>query len=146
MAGAKNKTQLTEASIDGFLDTIADEQQRTDSRKVVEIMQRATGEAPKMWGSAIVGFGMQHLKYESGREMDWMVLGFSPRKANITFYVHSNSPNEPKFLEKLGKHKISGSCLHVKKLTDIDENVLEKLVADSFKHIKKTALPPVLTN
>ena len=90
-----------------------------------------------MWGPAIIGFGLRHLKYESGREMDWMIIGFSPRKGNITFYMHSGSPNESKLLEKLGKHKISGSCLHVKKLSDIDEQVLGKLVADSFKHIKK---------
>ena len=135
MADAKNKTQQTEASVDEFLNQIADDQQRTDSRRVVEIMQNATGEKPKMWGPAIVGFGIRHLKYESGREMDWMIVGFSPRKANITFYVHSASPYEGELLEKLGKYKISGSCLHIKQLTDIDEKVLTALVSDSYKHI-----------
>lgn len=102
-------------------------------------MERATGVVGKMWGPTIVGFGMRHLKYESGREMDWMVVGFSPRKGNITFYVQSGSPNESKFLEKLGKHKISGSCLHIKKLADVDEQVLEKLVADSYRYIEENA-------
>ena len=139
MSKANNKTQLTEASVEAFLNTVADEQQRADSFKVVEIMGRATGQTPKMWGPAIIGFGLRHLKYESGREMDWLIIGFSPRKGNITFYVHSASPNESKFLENLGKHKISGSCLHIKRLTEIDELVLENLIADSFKHIKKSS-------
>ena len=139
MANAKNKTQLTEANVDKFLDTITDEQQRADSTRVVEIMRKATGEEPKMWGPAIVGYGLRHLRYESGREMDWMIIGFSPRKGNITFYVHSGSPKESKLLEKIGKHKISGSCLHIKKLADIDEKVFIDLIADSFQHIKKAS-------
>ncbi len=137
MAKANNKTQLTEASVEAFLDTIADEQQRADSRWVVEIMHRVTGELPKMWGPAIVGFGLRHLKYESGREMDWMEIGFSPRKANITLYILSSSLDQSKYLEKLGKHKVSGSCLHIKRLTDIDEKVLEALIKEFFQFIRK---------
>lgn len=139
MANANNKTQLTDASVDVFLGSIADPQQRVDSTKVVQIMERATGEKAKMWGPAIIGFGLRHLKYESGREMDWLIIGFSPRKGNITLYIKSGSPNEEKLLEKLGKHKISGSCLHIKKLADIDESTLENLVSDSYKHIKKSS-------
>ena len=137
MAKANNKTQLTDASVEAFLNSVSDQQQRVDAFRVTEIFKKVTGEEPKMWGPAIIGFGLQHLKYDSGREMDWMVIGFSPRKGNITLYVHSGSPNEGKFLEKLGKHKISSSCLHIKKLADIDEQVLENLIEDSFKHIKK---------
>ncbi|MEP6947454.1 MAG: DUF1801 domain-containing protein [Acidobacteriota bacterium] len=139
MANAKNKTQLTDASVDEFLDSISDERQQSDSRRVLVIMRNATGEEAKMWGPAIVGFGMRHLKYESGREMDWMILGFSPRKGKITFYVHSGSPNESKFLEKLGKYKISGSCLHINKLTDINEKVFTELITDSYGFIKNTS-------
>ena len=81
MAKVENKTQLTEASVEAFLNTVTDEQ-RADSYRVIEIMQRVTGESPKMWGAAIIGFGVQHRKYDSGREMDWMLVGFSPRKGN----------------------------------------------------------------
>ena len=80
MADAKNKTQLTDESVEIFLNNVADEQQRADSLKVDEIMRRVTSEEPKMWGAAIIGYGLRHLKYDSGREMDWMVIGFSPRK------------------------------------------------------------------
>lgn len=100
-------------------------------------MERTTGEGAKMWGPAIIGFGLLHLKYASGRELDSPIVAFSPRKANITFYVQSGSPNEDKLLEKLGKHKISGCCLHIKKLADIDEQILEKLVTDSYQHSRK---------
>src|SRR5476649_2708120 len=87
MAKANNKTQQTAGSAEDFLNSLADEQQRADSFKVLEMMRRVSGEEPKMWGPAIIGFGVRHLKYESGREMDWMIIGFSPRKGNLTLYV-----------------------------------------------------------
>ena len=137
MADANNKTQLTEVSVEKYLATVLDEQQRADSFRVAEIMQNVTGEPPKMWGPAIVGFGLRHLKYDSGREMDWMEIGFSPRKGNITLYVLSKSLDQTDFLEKIGKHKASGGCLHIKKLADIDEKVLEKLIKGYLAFIKK---------
>ena len=137
MAAANNKTQLTDDIVDKFLSSVADEQQRADSIKVCEMMQSSTGEKPKMWGPAIIGFGLRHLKYESGREMDWMEIGFSPRKSSITLYVLSKTLNQAPLLEKIGKHKASGGCLHIKKLTDIDEKVLKKLIEDYLAFIKK---------
>lgn len=136
MAKADNKTQLTDASVEAFLTSVSDEQQRDDSLRVIEIMRRVTGEIPKMWGPAIIGFGLQHLKYESGREMDWMEIGFSPRKANITLYILSSSLDQSQHLEKLGKHKVSGSCLHIKRLADVDEKVFEKLISEFFQFIR----------
>ncbi len=138
MADAKNKTQLTEANVGTFLESVADEQQRAGSKRVVEMMERLTGEKGKMWGPAIVGFGMRHLKYESGREMDWMEIGFSPRKGSISLYVLSKSLDQSPFLEKLGKHKASGGCLHIKKLSDVDEKVLENLITHYLDFIKKS--------
>lgn len=135
MADAKNKTQMTEASVEDFLGTLADEQ-RGDSRSVVEIFRRATGEGPKMWGPAIIGFGLRHLVYESGREMDWLEIGFSPRKGNITFYIGTGFPMFDELTARLGKHKVKGSCMHIKKISDVDEAVLEQLVEASIKHIR----------
>jgi hypothetical protein len=97
-----------------------------------------TGEEPKMWGPAIVGFGNRVLKYETGREFDWMIAGFSPRKANMTLYVICDSPKQPELLAKLGKHTSSVSCLYIKRLSDVDEKVLEKVIKDSFMHTKKS--------
>ena len=140
MAKANNKTQQTDASVEAFLDTVADGQQRADSHRVIEMMLRATGEPPKMWGPTIIGFGLRQMKYESGREMDWMLIGFSPRKGNITLYVLSKTLDQDPFLEKLGRHKASGGCLHIKKLTDVDEKVLEELIGDYLSFVKKGGL------
>ena len=133
MADANNKTQLTEASAEDFFNTISDEQRRADSLKVDEIMRRVTGEEPKMWGTGIVGYGLRHLKYESGREMDWMVIGFSPRKSNLTLYVGLGGDNRyDDQLARLGKHKTGKGCLYINKLSNIDEAVLEELISASF--------------
>ncbi len=133
MADANNKTQLTEASAEDFFNTISDEQRRADSLKVDEIMRRVTGEEPKMWGTGIVGYGLRHLKYESGREMDWMVIGFSPRKGNLTLYVGLGGDNRyDDLLARLGKHKTGKGCLYINKLSNIDESVLEELISASF--------------
>ena len=133
MAKADNKTQITEASAEDFLNALADEQQRADSLKVDEIMRRVTGEDPKMWGTGIVGYGLRHLKYDSGREMDWMVIGFSPRKGNLTLYVGLGGDNRyDDQLARLGKHKTGKGCLYINKLSNIDEAVLEELISASF--------------
>mgnify|MGYP001233740925 CR=1 FL=1 len=138
MADAKNKTQLTDASVAEFINSIADDQQRADSIKVDEIMRRVTGEKPKMWGPSIIGYGLRHLKYDSGREMDWMIIGFSPRKGNLTLYVgigakHDDATNYDELLARLGKHKTGKGCLYINRLSNIDEAVLEELISESFR-------------
>jgi hypothetical protein len=130
MAKSELKTKQTDASVDAFLDSLADEQQRDDSRAIVEIMQRITGEKPKMWGPAIIGFGSTTLKYSSGRELDWMKLGFSPRKGNIVLY---GMASDAKAAKDLGKFKTGKGCLYIKRLADVDEKVLSNLVNDSYK-------------
>jgi len=137
MAKANNKTLLTDACVEAFLNTVADEQQREDSFRVLEIMRRFSGDEPKMWGPAIIGFGLRHLKYESGREIDWMIVGFSPRKANLTLYGLLGLPEQDALLEKLGKHSTGKGCLYIKHLSDVDEKVLANLIKDSVKRIKK---------
>ena len=97
---------------------------------------RITGEKPTMWGPAIVGFGSRELAYATGRELDWPIIAFSPRKQNMTLYVICNSPKQPALLAKLGKHSTSVSCLYIKKLADVDEQVLEAVVKDAYKHSK----------
>ena len=137
MAKAENKTTQNEGDVRSFLDSVVDEQQRADSFKVLEIMQRVSGEEPKMWGPAIIGFGLRHLKYDSGREMDWMMIGFSPRKGNLTLYVGLGNDNRyANQLARIGKHKTGKGCLYINKLSNIDENVLEELVTASFKNNK----------
>lgn len=131
MAKAELKTKETGANVEKFLNGVADEQQREDAFRVLEIFKRVTGEEPKMWGPAIIGFGSRVLKYESGRELDWPITAFSPRKGNLTLYVLNRSHKQPELLEKLGKHKTSGGCLHIKRLSDVDGRVLEKLIKDS---------------
>ena len=138
MAKAQNKTIETEDSVDDFLSSIADETKRSDSAKLVRIFERVTGEKPKMWGSAIIGFGNRRMKYESGRELDWLITGFSPRKGSLTLYVANGSDEQMKMLERLGKHKVSGGCLHIKQLADVDEKVLEKVIKDSGRNVKKS--------
>jgi len=133
MSKAELKTKKTEASVDDFLDTVEDETKRDDCRKIAELMEKATGTKPKMWGDAIVGFGEKYLKYASGRELDWMLVGFSPRKANITLYLNQGQGWNEDLLTKLGKHKAGMGCLYIKRLSDIDEKVLIKLIEESVK-------------
>jgi hypothetical protein len=137
MAKAQNKTTETENSVDDFLTSIADETKREDSARLVKIFEKVTGEKPKMWGPTIIGFGNRLMKYESGRELDWLITGFSPRKGSLTLYVANRSQSQKELLEKLGKHKVSGGCLHIKQLADVDEKVLEKVIKDSVRNVKK---------
>ena len=136
MAKTELKTQETEANVDEFLSEIADEKVRDDSRKICEMMAKATGAKPKMWGAAIVGFGSRHLKYASGRELDWMEIGFSPRKANLTFYLNLGDGWDADLLVNLGKHKLGKGCLYVKRLSDVDEEILEKLIEKSVENTR----------
>lgn len=130
MAKVEIKTKETDASVTDFLNGLADDQQRRDSQKIASIMGRITGEKPKMWGASIVGFG--NIVYKSpatGREVDWMRIGFAPRKGNISLYVLNGSPKQAELLAKLGKFKAGKGCLYIKRLSDVDEKVLEKLIA-----------------
>jgi Domain of unknown function (DU1801) len=124
---ADNKTKPTQISVTAFIDTITDETRRADAKALVKLMQRATGEKPKMWGPSIIGFGTHHFKYESGREGDTPLAGFSPRKAANVLYGAMASDSEA-LLAKLGKHTTGKGCLYIKKLADVDSKVLESMV------------------
>ena len=133
MAKAELKTKKTELSVDDFLNAIKDRGVRADSIAIVKMMQKATGDKPKMWGTAIIGFGNVVLKYDSGRELDWMKIGFSPRKANLTLYGIKNSEGQDTLLKKLGNYKEGKGCLYINKLSDIDTTVLKKLIEQAYK-------------
>ena len=132
-AMAEPKTRPTKASVAKFIDSVADEDRRRDCKTIMKMMKAATGESPVMWGESIVGFGSAHLKYASGRELDWPRVAFSPRKSDLTLYVLSGGPGEAALLGKLGKHKTGKSCLYLKRLADVDLPTLEKLVRAAVK-------------
>jgi hypothetical protein len=134
---AELKTRPTRASVTGFLAGIADRQQRADAKKVAAMMRRATGKRAKMWGPSIVGYGSYHYRYASGREGDFMITGFSPRKQALTVYIMPGFSSFGKLLEKLGKYKTGKSCLYIKRLSGVDEKTLEKLIVESVKHMRK---------
>jgi len=134
---AENKTKETSASVEKFLHGI-DESKRGDCIALVSIMRQATGLAPKMWGSAIVGFGTHHYKYESGREGDICIVGFSPRKKNITLYVVGGFVRHDALLKKLGKHKTGKGCLYIDSIDVIDTGVLKKLIKTAVNGIPKS--------
>ena len=121
-----------------FLNSVPDEKKRQDSFEVLELMTEVTGMQPEMWGDSIIGFGSYHYKYASGREGDWMLTGFSPRKQNLTLYIMPGFEKYDQLLSKLGKHSIGKSCLYVKKLEDVDTDVLKELVQQSVEHLQKT--------
>jgi len=129
---AELKTKKNEASVQKFLNTIKDGQVRNDCEEIATMMKQVTKAEPKMWGSSIVGFGEQHLVYESGRELDWMLIGFSPRKQNLTLYVTLDE----NLLKKLGKFTTGKGCLYIKKLADVDKKVLKEVIAASVKKTK----------
>ena len=129
---AELKTKLNDASVTDFLNGIKDEQKRADSFEILKMMQQITKQEPKMWGSSIIGFGNTHLKYESGRELDWFVIGFSPRKQDLTLYGLGNWM-ESDLMKKLGKHKTGKGCLYINKLKDVDAKALKELIKLSFK-------------
>jgi hypothetical protein len=134
---AELKTKRTEESVDAFLDAIDDETRREDCKTVLKIMKKATKAKPKMWGPSIVGFGDYHYKYESGREGDWFLAGFSPRKRDLTLYIVAGFDRYEALMARLGKHTTGKSCLYIKRLSDIDTTVLEELVTASVQHMKK---------
>jgi|SRR5687767_13624956 hypothetical protein len=130
------KTKVNDASVTDFLNSVTDEQKRKDSLAILKIMKQMTKEEPKMWGASIVGFGSYHYKGASGREGDWMQIGFSPRKQNLTLYLMGGFNAHTDLLKKLGKHKTSVGCLYIKKLEDVDVDVLKKLMTESLKVMK----------
>jgi hypothetical protein len=134
---AKNKTTETQASVAGYLKTIKDEKRRKDCSAIIELITKHTGLEPKMWGTAIVGFGSYHYKYESGREGDAPLTGIASRANSITLYLGTNFEKREELLSKFGKHKISGGCIHIQKIEDIDTGILIKMAKNSIAHIKK---------
>lgn len=130
---AEIQTKLNDASVEDFLNKVENEQKRKDSFELIKMMQQATKEEPKMWGPAIIGFGSYHYKYESGREGDMPIIGFSPRKQSLTLYVGLGDDSENPLLKKLGKYTTSKACLYIKKLADVDRTVLQKLINESAK-------------
>jgi len=131
------KTQRTRASVKAFLDGVADEQKRKDAQAISVLMQDITGEKPEMWGTSMVGFGSYHYKYASGQEGDWPLVGFSPRKDNLTLYIMPGFRDYADLLGKLGKHKKGMSCLYIKSLDDVHVPTLKTLVRQSVRQMKK---------
>jgi len=136
MAKQKNKTQPTDVLPAEFIAGVENEQKRKDAEWMLQMMEEVTGEPAKMWGPSIIGFGTYRYVYPSGREGDWMLTGFSPRKAAMSVYLMSGVEREKEGLEKLGKHKLGKSCLYLKKLSDVDTEVLREMVASSVKKVK----------
>lgn len=132
------KTLPNDASVESFIDQVPDETRRNDSIKLLGMFEKITSQKAKMWGTAIIGFGQYHYKSErSTQEGDWPLVGFSPRKANLTLYVMSDFSNLSDLLEKLGKHKTSKACLYINKLSDIDIPILEKIIDKAYQDAKK---------
>ena len=129
---AEIKTQKTDDNVDDFITGIEDDRKREDSKTLLDIMERVTGEEPSMWGPSIIGFGDQRYKYESGREGEWFKIGFSPRKQNLTLYVTDYIPDGDPLLATLGKHTTGKACIYIKRLEDVDIGILEKLVKRSY--------------
>ena len=134
---AELKTKPTNASVEKFLNQVADETRREDCFKVAKMMEEITGEKPKMWGPSIVGFGSYHYKYASGQEGDWPIAAFSPRKQDLTLYLLPGFAESGELLKQLGKHRTGVSCLYIKRLSDVHVPTLKKLIRDSVKRMKQ---------
>lgn len=134
---AENKTKPEKASVIDFINSVEDEQKRKDSHFLLEIFKSITGEEPVMWGPSIIGFGEYHYTYDSGREGDFLITGFSPRKAALTLYLMGCMENEfTHLMGELGKYKTGVGCLYIKKLTDVDPDILKQLIAGNFEFMK----------
>lgn len=134
---AEMKTKPTDASVERFLGRLDDARQQ-DCRALIRIMRQATKSEPRMWGPSIVGFGTYHYTYDSGREGDWFLAGFAPRKQDLTLYIMAGFGEHGSLLRKLGKHRTGKSCLYIKRLADVDRTVLRQLVAASVRTMKKS--------
>ncbi len=131
------KTKATQVNVEDFLSAVEPASKREDAFTLLKLMEKITGEKAVMWGPTIVGFGKYHYKYESGHEGDMCITGFSPRKANLVVYLNTGSAKEQGLLDNLGKHKATGACLYINKLSDIDLTVLEKSIKLSIDEINK---------
>ena len=130
------KTSENDINPADFIAGLSDEQQKADCKKLISIFKKAAGAEAKMWGDSIIGFGKYHLVYESGRELDWMLCGFSPRKGKMSLYIMTGFAKYGEYLQKLGKHKTGKSCLYLKSLSDANEEVLFNMVKDSCDYLK----------
>jgi hypothetical protein len=137
MAKSTNKTTETQNSVDDFLNAVADETKRNDGFQLKALMQKHSGFEARMWGPSIVGFGTYHYKYASGREGDAPLVGFSPRAKEISLYLYQDFTEREKLLQQLGKHRSGVGCVYIKKLQDINIEVLAKLITTSVKHLQK---------
>ena len=135
---AELKTKKNDGDVEAFLNTVEPEKKRKDSFEILELMEEVTGEKGVMWGESIIGFGSYHFTYASGREGDWMLVGFSPRKQNITLYIMPGFEHYGTLLGQLGKYKTGKSCLYIKKTEDVDMDVLRDLVKQSVDHMIET--------
>ena len=134
----KNKTNETNVNVTDFINSYVDnEQKKADSFRLVELMREWSGFEPKMWGPTIIGFGSYHYKYQSGHEGDCPIIGFSPRKAAFSLYVYSQTAGSKRLLKDLGKFKMAKACIYVKKLSDINLTILEKLIMESIAYINE---------
>ncbi len=140
MAIAELKTRPNDGDVVAFLNAVSDERRRAESFEALDLLKRITGHDPKMWGPSIVGFGSVSLKYASGREMDWPITAFSPRKGNLTFYLEGFR-RQSELMARLGKYKTGKSCLLIKTLDDIDRGVLEAIIRGSVEHMRSGAQP-----
>lgn len=131
------KTKQTDESVAAFLDAVPDERKRADSYAILKMMEEITGEEAKMWGTSIVGFGSYHYKYASGHEGDAAMTGFSPRKQSLTLYIMFGDEDFDDLRQKLGKHSVSKACLYIKKLDDVDQDVLREMIKRSYERMKK---------
>ena len=134
---AENKTKVTEAAVENFINAVGNEQKRKDSWDLIAMMKKITGHEPRMWGSSLVGFDTYHYKYASGREGDSFITGFSPRKAALTVYVMPGFEPYSELMDKLGPYKTGKSCLYLRNLDVVDRKVLEKLIRQSVKDMRK---------
>ena len=133
----ENKTQKTSENVEWFLSSISEEQKRLDCLKLLDIMQDLTQAPPAMWGTSIVGFGEYHYRYKTGREGDWFLTGFAPRKQALTLYLMCDLSHDGLNFDGLGKYKKSKGCLYIKRLSDIDLAVLKRIIKDSIKIIQQ---------
>ncbi|MDZ4767905.1 MAG: DUF1801 domain-containing protein [Chloroflexota bacterium] len=131
-----DKTQPNDAKVQTFLESITDEKKREDAVAILDLMRDVTGEEAVMWGDTIIGFGKYHYKYESGREGEYFVAGFSPRKANFTLYMMGGFEDQPAIMERLGKHTTGKSCLYIKRLSDVNVEALTELIRASSAHLR----------
>ncbi len=134
---AELKTQPNDGDVTGFISCVEHEQRKADSLELLRVMKELTGEEPKMWGASIVGFGEYHYTYESGREGDWFMVGFSPRKQSMTLYIMDGFAKYDELLSALGKYKTGKSCLYVNKLDDVNREILKQLIAESYQYMKE---------